>query len=179
MNPEHLAGTYEGDYENGRFHGKGIYRYKDMRYEGNFLDGQFHGEGILFVEGGAYIGYWQRGELVDGGFVFDDGLPYLKVGYKFWEYCSDYDRRFFREIRDGLLPGQKLRDITVHDHADKLPKDCFDTVDGYYDPKKHSVFSYETNEEIRTPSNAEIEFILSNCRVGKDPDAASTAATTS
>lgn len=165
VNPDLLAGEYEGPYENGRFNGNGVYRFKDTRYEGGFRDGHFHGEGILFVKGGAYVGFWERGELVDGGFVFDDGLPYLKIGYKFWEYCSDYDCRFFREIRDGITPGNKLRDVSTHDH--ELPKDCYDVIDGYYDPKKHSVFSYITGEEIRTPNNAEIDFILNNCRVGK------------
>jgi hypothetical protein len=167
MNPEFIGGDYYGEYKNGRFHGKGIYRHKEMRYEGGFVDGHFHGEGILYVDGGCYSGYWQRGELVEGGFIFDDGLPHLKVGYKFWEYCSQYDHRFYQEIKDGIPRGEQLRDLTAHPYADKLPKDCYDTIDGYYDPKKHLVFSYETNEVIRTPDSNEIDFILTTCRVGK------------
>lgn len=167
MNSDLLGGEYEGEYQYGRFHGKGVYKYKDMRYEGNFLDGQFHGEGSLIVKGGCYQGIWQKGRLVDGGFIFEDGLPYLKVGYKFWEYCSRYDRRFFTEIKDGIQIGEKLRDAAPHEYVNELPKDCYDCIDGYYDPKRHSVFSYVTNEEIRTPDVAEIDFILNNCRVGK------------
>ncbi|RYY85568.1 hypothetical protein EON63_07260 [archaeon] len=75
-----LAGHYEGDVVDGRYHGKGVYKYLDFKYEGNFLDGQFHGEGALHVAGGAYKGLWRNGVLVDGGFVFDDGLQYVKVG---------------------------------------------------------------------------------------------------
>lgn len=160
-----LAGEYTGDYLHGRFNGKGVYAYNNWKYEGSFVDGEFHGEGTLYVKGGYYKGFWQRGVLVDGGFIFDDGLPYLKVGLKFWEYCSDYDPRFYSEIKDGLKVGQSLLRVTSH-HHEHLPEGCYDTIDGYYDPKKHVIFSYLNNEELRTPNTEEIDFILKNCRVG-------------
>ena len=34
MNPSILAGTYEGDYLNGKFHGQGTYKYLDTCYVG-------------------------------------------------------------------------------------------------------------------------------------------------
>lgn len=166
MNVE-LAGEYEGDYVNARFHGRGVYKIHGCVYEGNFLDGQFHGEGKLTVKGGSYQGYWKEGKLVEGGFVFDDGLPHLKVGYKYWEYCSQYDPRFFSEIKDGIKNGDPLRDVTSHEHGDKLPKDCFDTIDGYYDTKKHAVFDYVTGEIVRMPDQEEADHIMATCRVGK------------
>lgn len=162
-----LAGSYEGEYQHGRFHGKGTYMLHGSRYEGGFSDGQFHGEGTLFVKNGYYQGLWRQGRLVDGGFIFGDGLQHRKVGYKYWDYCSRYDRRFYQEIKDGLPVGQRLREVTAHKHANDLPTGCYDTIDGYYDVKKHAVFSYTTNEVIRTPGHEEIDFILSHCRVGK------------
>jgi hypothetical protein len=161
-----LGGNYEGETIDGRFHGRGVYSMGEhWRYEGNFLDGQFHGEGILYVKGGSYQGFWKDGKLVDGGFVFEDGLPYLKVGFKYWDYCSKYDRRFYREIQEGLKLGDDLKYESTHNHP--LPRDCYDVIDGYYDPKKHTVYSYTTGEEIRTPNSEEIDFILNFCRVGK------------
>jgi hypothetical protein len=162
-----LAGNYEGDMLDGRFHGHGIYRYQDCRYEGSFHNGKFHGEGILFVKGGRYRGLWKHGQLVDGGFIFEDELHYLKVGHKFWDYCSPQDRRFYNEIKDGVSKDGPLRDISSHDRADFLPKGCYDTIDGYYDPKKHMICSYENHEELRAPDPDEIDFILNHCRIGK------------
>jgi hypothetical protein len=89
----------------------------------------------------------------------------LKVGFKYWEYCSKYDRRFYKEIQDGIKIGDDLRDVSSHNYT--LPKDCYDAIDGYYDPKKHMVYSYITNEEIRTPNSEEIDFILNYCRIGR------------
>lgn len=34
MNPTNLAGAYEGDYINGKFHGQGTYTYLDTCYVG-------------------------------------------------------------------------------------------------------------------------------------------------
>ena len=65
-----VVGEYEGDYQNGRYHGRGVYKYNGSVYEGNFVDGQFQGEGRLTNKYGSYQGYWNQGKLVDGGFVF-------------------------------------------------------------------------------------------------------------
>lgn len=46
-----LAGKYEGDTQNGRYHGKGKITYGDAYYEGTFFDGQMHGEGKMTVKG--------------------------------------------------------------------------------------------------------------------------------
>lgn len=167
MNSE-TAGTYEGETKDGRYHGRGIYRAQSCHYEGNFFNGKFHGEGTLYVAGGSFKGYWQNGELVDGGFIFEDGLQYLKVGHKFWDYCSANDRRFYQEIKDGISISGPLRDHTSHPYAKNLPVGCYDAIDGYYDPRRHMIVSYETNEELRAPGSEEIDFILNHCRVGQN-----------
>jgi hypothetical protein len=174
-NPSHLVesafsgflqGKYEGEMIDGRFHGHGSYTLSEnCKYVGNFLDGMFHGEGTLYVQGGCYQGYWKEGKLVDGGFIFEDGLSHLKIGYKYWDYCSQYDRRFYSEIKEGVRIGDELKYASSHNH--RLPKDCYDVIDGYYDAKRHTVYSYTTGEEIRTPNSEEIDFILNNCRIGK------------
>ena len=46
-----LAGVYEGEYKNGRFHGQGTYKYMDACYEGSFHNGDFQGRGTLTVKG--------------------------------------------------------------------------------------------------------------------------------
>ena len=166
MNME-TAGEYIGEMQNGRYHGRGMYKFGDCVYEGTFYDGMYHGEGKLTVKGGSFQGYWSQGKLVDGGFVFDDGLPHLKMGFKYWEYCSPYDPRFYSEIKGGIRNGDALQETTSHEHAALLPKDMFDVIDGYYDPKKHTVFSYETNEMVRMPNQEEADWIIANCRIGK------------
>eukprot|EP01039_Chlorochromonas_danica_P007254 gene7254-8023_t len=166
MNYE-VAGSYEGEMVDGRYQGRGVYHLQDCRYEGSFQDGKFHGEGVLYVPGGYFKGFWRSGQLVEGGFVFEDGLPFAKVEHKFWDYCTERDRRFAREISDGLPIEGPLRDVTSHAYADKLPVGCYDTIDGYYDPKRHMVMDYETGQEKRSPDPAEIDFILKNCRIGK------------
>jgi hypothetical protein len=116
---------------------------------------------------GYYQGYWDNGKLASGGFVFEDGLEHKKVTQKNWDYCSANDPRFYGEMKDGIQLGMELRDTAAHDNAHLTPKDCFDTVDGYYDAFKHAVFDYRTNEIIRTPNQTEIDWIMANCRVGK------------
>ena len=46
-----MVGKYEGEKQNGRYHGKGKITYGDAYYEGTFFDGQMHGEGRLTVKG--------------------------------------------------------------------------------------------------------------------------------
>jgi hypothetical protein len=70
-------------------------------------------------------------------------------------------------MEEGIKNGEMLKHESSHVYVDKLPRGCFDTIDGYYDPKKHTVFSYVTDEEIRVPEKEEIEWIKANCRVGQ------------
>lgn len=46
-----LVGKYEGDMQNGRYHGRGKITYGENYYEGTFFDGQMHGEGKMTVKG--------------------------------------------------------------------------------------------------------------------------------
>jgi len=99
--------------------------------------------------------------------VFDDKLGYKRVDEAVWNYVSKHDPRFYSEILKDVPVEGPLTDITAHGFGHLLPKDCYDCIDGYYDPWKHAVLSYETKEILRTPNQTEIDFIMANCRVGK------------
>jgi hypothetical protein len=55
--------------------------------------------------------------------------------------------------------------------AARVPLDCFDCGDGYYDPEERKVFAYEPDEkgekvELREPEPEEIEFATAKGRLG-------------
>jgi hypothetical protein len=47
-------GEYTGTSENGRYQGKGVYKYEGTLYEGNFDNGEFSGEGRLTMPNGNF-----------------------------------------------------------------------------------------------------------------------------
>ena len=60
---------YEGEYLNGKRHGKGkeYSKYKSLRYEGEFRNGKYHGQGKLFDEYFGILGKAKyEGEFIDG-----------------------------------------------------------------------------------------------------------------
>ena len=54
----------------------------------------------------------------------------------------------------------------------RLPLDCYDTGDGYFDPEAGKVFAYEETDKdgervvVREPTSTEVDWIKSKCRVG-------------
>jgi len=162
-----LSGTYNGDYLDGRFHGQGVYVLNEkQRYVGEFFNGEFHGEGTLHVEGGKWQGTWKQGQLVKGAFVMPDGLAYREVDKKYWLYCSIEDPRFYKEIKDGVKLGDPLKYDTAHgETTPRLPPGCYDTIEGYYDPRKLSICSRDTQEPVRMVDREEKEWIIRSCRV--------------
>jgi hypothetical protein len=38
--------------------------------------------------------------------------------------------RFYSEIQEGVQLGDKIKQLSSHKHANKLPKGCYDTIDG-------------------------------------------------
>lgn len=68
---------YQGEFENGKKHGKGVYNYikNDVRYEGEYKDGLKNGHGTVYNHDNtmAYSGNFER-DLPNGeGYVFDNG----------------------------------------------------------------------------------------------------------
>jgi hypothetical protein len=85
---------------------------------------------------------------------------------KDWDYCSSRDPRFFFEITNGLRIGEALQQTAPFINPPELPIGCYDTIDGYFDPKKGSIYSYELKEAIRQPEEEEVKWIVSHCRIG-------------
>lgn len=64
---EYVGSSYQGDWKDGRFEGKGKYNFPTgTRYEGDLKDGMFHGKGTLYFEnGGKYEAKWVEGIAVE------------------------------------------------------------------------------------------------------------------
>ena len=45
-----------------------------------------------------------------------------------------------------------------------VPKGCYDAGDGYFDPERRAVCSYETSKVLRTPNDRELLWIKAQCR---------------
>ena len=92
------GGTYEGDWKDGEWHGKGAFSAANGDvYLGDFSRGRFHGRGMLhFHDGGFYKGdwflgkkhgngtfYYANGDLYEGGWV--DDLKSGRGSMWFWD----------------------------------------------------------------------------------------------
>lgn len=157
---------YQGEIVSGRYEGLGLYVSEDkkMTYEGYFSNGLYHGDGTLTTEEGKYIGVFERGKFIDGKFEFNDGLIFEDSD---WKYCSSDDARFQIEIKEGVPIEGPLKYNTPIERPPRLPFGCYDTIDGYYDPRTGNVREYNTHNEIRHPNEEEAAWIVANCRIGK------------
>ena len=156
---------YTGEYASGRFSGTGQFELDGIgKYTGEFANGKFHGYGSLIVPGGKYEGQWEEGLLITGGFIFEDGLPHSR---RKWDYCTNKDPRFYKEILDGTSIDGPLRNEYPQKVAPKLPNNCYDLISGYYDPFNGNIYAYgNTHEVLRVPNDDEKEWIVSHCRQG-------------
>ncbi len=156
------------------FNGEGTYSYGMFKYQGMFKDGVFDGPGTVYMKSGAkFKGEWAKGKMVSGGYIFADGLEHKKVEDETWSYCSRSDPRFFEEIKMGLPNNMEC--ICFDTYRGKeikaMPTGCYDVGDGYFDPTKISVCSFETGDPIRMPDKNEKDWILHNARQeGWTPD---------
>lgn len=61
--------------------------------------------------------------------------------------------------------------MTSHGYATRLPIGCYDVIDGFYDPQKSAICSYDDpTMVIRIPDKAEKEWIVKHCRVGSESE---------
>ena len=174
-----LCGEYEGETASNRMNGAGTYENEQGKFVGEFENGQFHGTGTFYCPkskgGGRWEGFWEEGVMTDGKFIFDDDLVYEESQ---WAYCSNRDARFRNEIKDGVSKLGPLRDdMSKQENLQLIPKGCYDTVDGYLDPKTFIIHEYGTGSQVRRPEQEEREAIIAKCRYGEaDIDTAPTAA---
>lgn len=154
-------GCYEGEMKDGWFHGKGKFKFNTgVVYEGEFSKGRFHGKGVMTYPGkGKFEGTWERGKLIDGKYTFADGLEFEEPNK--WDFCTYKDRRFYHERQKGI------ENPEIEKYADglfrKIPPGSYDTGDGYYQPEKGTIKTYD-HKFLREPTEDEEEWIKLKCR---------------
>lgn len=98
--------------------------------------------------------------MVSGEYFFKDNLKYEEP--EKWKHCINDDRRFYEEYLNGIKPSgatQQTRDMKPH----VIPQGTYDTGDGYYEPVKSIIYTYE-GHILRTPVESEVKFIMEKCR---------------
>ena len=159
------------------FCGEGTYSYDNCKYIGQFKDGEFHGLGTVYLKaGGKYTGTWSHGRLATGGYVYKDGLEHRKwkpstedekeesgseSKHEEWQYCSPKDPRFFCEVKKGNTNDQTGIEFETPrgNKVVALPQGCYDCGEGYYDPKKLSICSFESGKWQQTKEHAYMLFL--------------------
>ncbi|KAJ8920091.1 hypothetical protein NQ315_011746 [Exocentrus adspersus] len=172
--------AYVGEWNAFGFCGYGAYLFPHgVQYDGRFSkNGHFHGLGTLTYPSGQKMhGVWKHGKLYEYAFVFTTGEE-LDENFT---YCQMPDRRFHVEIRNYFNPaGQEY--LTAAQPTKPLPEECYDTVDGIYDPKYKFIMSHELHREgvklvdqlpdidscKRIPTEEKIRWIKGNCRKAWD-----------
>lgn len=157
------SGTkYEGPDKNEWFEGEGRFKFPSgVVYEGQFRKGEFHGEGALvYPNGGRYKAKWERGYAIEGRYFFNDNLPYED---RKWQYVSQGDRRFYTEVLSGLQPAGKTL-LTNEPVPPSIPVGTYDTGNGFYDPAKGRIYSYDEKEVLGIPGEEEEAKIKDRCR---------------
>jgi hypothetical protein len=91
---------YEGEFQNGRPHGKGKFTYAfGSTYEGDFENGKFHGQGRLIYPDGDYqIGLFQNGKFVPGSGTEKDTIEARKARAKQNERDRALERKYGIDI---------------------------------------------------------------------------------
>lgn len=173
--------------------------FQGVTYEGDFEDSQFHGKGMLrYPMGQTLKSEWSHGKMTKWSYVFKDGLEYHDP----WEYCLFPKRAYISTVRAGVFkpPGQER--VTNKMPPRPIPPGCFDVGEGFYKPKlsgivsanetnqiKRSVkikllnnklivtiFCERTSKLLRIPTEVEADWIKKHCRnaeegpVGYRPD---------
>ena len=75
---EWKTSSYEGDFKDGNFHGRGVLVFPDGdRYEGDFKDGNYHGRGVFVAANGKrYAGEWRDNFPQGSGTFYSGGDVY-------------------------------------------------------------------------------------------------------
>ncbi|KAI3389473.1 hypothetical protein SNEBB_004212 [Seison nebaliae] len=160
---ELIGSKYNGPYVNGRIEGEGYYILPNgSQYLGGFKDGKWHGNGtLLFNNGGRFEGRFDNGKSISGKYIFADDLEYeVDDG---WKYCNGYDRRFHKEILPPGIRPAGLSLITNELEPRDIPNGQFDIGEGFYDPSKKIVFTYDGNF-LRHSTEEEDKWIVGKCR---------------
>lgn len=76
------GGKYEGEFKNGKPHGKGTLTLPNgYRYDGEFRQGKKNGQGTaVFSSGKKYVGHFKNGKASGQGVLYDKNGAVLKKG---------------------------------------------------------------------------------------------------
>ena len=85
--------------------------------------------------------------MLRGEYIFKDNLGFEKEE---WKHCTGDDRRFYQEYLHGIKPSGATQQ-TKEDKPHNIPTGTYDTGDGYYEPVKSIIYTYD-GEIFRTPS---------------------------
>lgn len=158
--------------------GHGVYTFPDDSvYKGYFQRGHFHGYGTLHLAAPYNItfkGTFIRGELSDiDEMWFDDGLGIeaaidgLKIDLSNWKYCTNSDRRYAIEQREGIQPVGPFSLLAPELEPRMLPKNSYDVGEGVFS----TVTGIITQRPLPFPSchfvtcKKDEEWIINNCRL--------------
>lgn len=103
---------------------------------------------------------WDRGKLIEGKYIFFDDLEYKNEN---WSYSTNKDRRFYTEVIKGLNHGEKPLKVNKMGKPPKIPPGTYDVGEGYYEPSKGMICTYE-GQFLRELAPGEEEWITQKCR---------------
>ncbi len=150
LNDKNRGDLYEGEFQNGTFHGQGTYTTANgEKYVGEYKDGKYHGRGnYQFVGGDRYIGEYQDGNFNGHGtYTFANGSKYVGEhkdgsfhGYGTYYHNSPGENkgdRYIGEFKSGKYYGQGTYTFVngnkfVGEFKDNLPNGMgtFDFING-------------------------------------------------
>jgi hypothetical protein len=119
----HNNNFYSGNFENGKFQGRGISYCNNILYHGNFNDGLYSGSGILLNDNNLYYGDFSQGLKNNIGYelelpnellllYYDDNrISFITQIYKnINSIVNDYNNKSYLTVYDkGVLLSKKLK----------------------------------------------------------------------
>lgn len=91
------------------------------------------------------------------------GTPSLRRTRK--DVFFSWNFRFYGEIKSGISKTGKLVFPSANpENFGLIPPGCYDVIDGYFHPKRMSIYDYKTGEELRVIDADERDWIVNNCR---------------
>lgn len=119
------------------------YYISGVQHTGTFNECLDHGINTFKYPNGAILGgLWIDGEIkkIDD-YQFENGCMYNI------KYCQISDRRFHNELINGLNPAGRSY-MTNNYPERKIPKGCYDVVDGFYNPLTKCVYDFDNPTKI-------------------------------
>ena len=119
---------YEGEWKDGKRHGKGIYTWPDGgKYDGEWEDGEIHGQGILVLSDGyTEEGEFSDNELIIGTVTWPNGEKAFLDGSKGFSSIvegEDGNGKGFKQYPDGSSYSGEWKDGEYQGHGTFIHSD--------------------------------------------------------